>query len=64
MMTLILQQSALTELGDRVSMMASGFQSGALDFLLAIAIAVVAWALALIVSGVVRRVLGDRKSVV
>jgi hypothetical protein len=58
MMTLILQQSALTELGDRVSMMASGFQSGALDFLLAIAIAVVAWAMALIVSGLLRRILG------
>ena len=57
MMTVILQ-SALSEFTDRVSMMASGFQGGALDFLLALAIAVAAWAVALIVSGLLRRILG------
>ena len=56
MMAVILQ-SAMSEFTDRVSMMASGFQGGALDFLLALAIAVGAWAIALIVSGLVRRIL-------
>ena len=58
MIAMVLQQSALSGFVDRVGTMVSGFQGGALDVLLAIAIVVAAWALALIVSGLVRRILG------
>ena len=58
MIAMVLQQSAASGFADRVSSMLSGFQGGALDFVLAIAIVVAAWALALIVSSLVRRILG------
>jgi len=58
MIAMVLQQSAFSGFVDRVGTMVSGFQGGALDVLLAIAIVVAAWALALIVSGLVRRILG------
>lgn len=55
---MVLQQSAVSGFADRVGSMMSGFQGGTLDFLLAVAIVVAAWALAMIVSGLVRRILG------